>query len=351
MTECTGKIANTIHSLVCFVKYTAKTCNDVYSQLEKKFGILSRSANGTYIIVDEFSMVDQCLLYDLLSCINELNSTYRTRIIGMIVIGDTSQLPSVGRGSVLGDMVGAKVFEHVHLTKTYRQKGNSNILDNANNVRNMQSIKFMREKDFYCSEYDDETLKKYINHFKSKYDNDLDFYKNVQVCTFLNATCKKVALICKEVLRNDSSEEYSVGDKVINCKNDKDAGISNGDMGIIENIEKKYNKKGVVTETKYVVYFYDIDIRAEITSENLKTGYCCTVHKLQGSEYKTIIIIAEKSILLEHRMLYTAITRGKENCIIMGEKSTIEKACRTSHDSKRLTFFKEKLIKEFAGEE
>lgn len=353
MKECTGRIANTIHSLICFEKYVSEFCPTPDLYLSENYGILSRNKNGSYLIIDEFSMVDQLLFFDLLNTIEFLNKEYYTNIIGLIIIGDPFQLPSVGRGNVLANMIDSKVFNHIHLTKTFRQAENSNILINANNVREKQVIEFMKKKDFYVTNFSNETFTKHITHLRNKYSNELDFIKNVQVCTLKNSTCESIRDIFKTILGKEKGD-FKAGDKVINCKNDKEYGISNGDMGIIEKIVEVKNDKGKVLETLYTIFFYDLNKRVTLSSsENLKTGYCCTVHKLQGSEYKTIIIILEDcKSLLEHRLLYTAITRGKENCIIFSpSEQIIIKACQTSNDYLRKTFFKENLVLTIKGNE
>lgn len=328
MRECTGRDSNTIHS---FLYFLMSDFSNAYLTQER-YGI----KDDFVLIIDEFSMVDQLLFYKLLDEINNCNWLNLKKII---VIGDPYQLPSVGCGQVLVDMINSKMYTHVHLKEIQRQKENSNIVLQSKKVRNKECIENMKFKDFWIDSLKYENIKKFFGHFRVKYEKDIDLYKNVQLCTSTNKMREQINLeFCKNKKRENHSWPFEIGDKIINLKNDKELEISNGDFGIVEFYDRK----------NMVIYFYDIDKRVSFdkyTIKNLTYGYACTTHKLQGSEYKTIIIILENNkAISNYRSLYTAITRGKENVIILAkDMKDISDVCIRDFDYRRKTNFVEKI--------
>lgn len=324
MKECTNRNAYTIHSFLYFI--TSDFAN-TYMAYEK-YGISAKIV----LIIDEFSMVDQVLFYQLLSGIADCDFI---NLVSIILIGDPYQLPSVGCGQVLVDMINSKSFNHVHLTETFRQLEDSNIILNSKKVRNKKMIDMITTQDFWVDELNRNNIKKFFYHFKTKYkDSLLDLYKNVQFVTARNVTKDEINEMFCIQKTEDNKFKLEVGDKVINTENNREIGISNGDFGIVEHITKK----------EATIYFYDVDIRHTFKrgeTHKIMLGYACTTHKLQGSEYKTIIIILENNqAISNYRSFYTAITRGKENVIILANsQKDIYEVCTRDTDYRRKTDF------------
>jgi exodeoxyribonuclease V alpha subunit len=334
MRECTDRNAYTIHSFLYFI--TGDFSNSYMAY--EKFGI----SDKIVLVIDEFSMVDQVLFYQLLQGIYDCNFI---DLVSVILIGDPYQLPSVGCGQVLVDMINSKVFNHVHLTETFRQLSDSNIIKNSKKVRNKKMIDVIKTLDFWVDQLSPNNIKKFFYHFKTKYkDNLLNLYKNVQFVTARNVTKDEINDMFKIPKTEENKFNFEVGDKVINTENNREIGISNGDFGIVEYITKK----------EITIYFYDIDIRHTFQKgevSKIQLGYACTTHKLQGSEYKTIVIILENNqAISNYRSFYTAITRGKENVIILANsQKDILEVCQRDNDYLRKTDFVNRLKNLFAN--
>jgi exodeoxyribonuclease V alpha subunit len=336
MKECTNRRAFTIHSFYYFLISEYASQQTTFF----KFGI-----QGDFVLViDEFSMVDQILFYKLLKVINECTWL---NLKSIIVIGDIYQLPSVGVGQVLFDLIASKQFTHVHLTETFRQLSDSNIIKSAKKVRNKNVIENIKTVDFWVDELNENNIKKFFFHFKNKYDgNLLDLYKNVQFVTSTNKTKDIINDMFKQetTTTENNKIKFEENEKVMNIENNKEIGISNGDFGIVERINKK----------ECSIYFYDVDIRHTFKKSELDKivmSYACTVHKLQGSEYKTIIIILENNqAIADFRSLYTAITRGKQNVIILAKSTKdIVDVCTRDNDYRRKTDFPRRIRKVCGG--
>lgn len=336
MKECTNRQAYTIHSFYYFL-ISDYACEYMTYQ---KFGI----QDNFVLIIDEVSMVDQILFYKLLDAINECEWLY---LKSVIIIGDPFQLPSVGCGQVLIDIINSKCFNHVHLTETFRQAGDSNIIKNSKKVRNKEVIEFIKTVDFWVDGLNGNNIKKFFYHFKTKYnDSLLELYKNVQFVTATNKTKDIINDMFKQEKTENNKFKFEVFDKVINLENNKEIGISNGDFGIVEHIDNKHT----------TIYFYDVNIRYQFEKsevDKIKLGYACTTHKLQGSEYKTIVIILENSpVISDYRSFYTAITRGKQNVIILASsKKDIHDVCKRDNDYRRKTDFPKRLKQIFSKQE
>jgi exodeoxyribonuclease V alpha subunit len=340
--ECTGKPSSTIHSFIYMPDENIKYNYKIYSN--KKI----------VVIIDEFSMVDQLLFHEF------LKKAEGIKIEGLIVVGDPYQLPSVGCGKVLEDLIDSKCFAHAELTKTFRQAGDSPIIRNANKVRANEMIELSKDREFYVNNFSEALIRKIVSAFRDKYNSDIDFYKEFQITSPLNATCDLINNIYRKNNKSGRTKKsenekhieklkggnlFSVGDKVMNIENDKENEISNGDMGVIRNIEVK--KNGKYKNYDIEVYFFDLGRSVMFHGfGNLRLAYCCTTHKLQGSEFKTVLVLIDRpSVLLESRMFYTGITRAKENCIILaGNSQVIVSACKRDNQWMRLTKFKDRLI-------
>lgn len=331
MTECIRREATTVHSVIASEEYLDSEI------LSKKFGDTSK----TILIIDEASMLSQSLFYDFLQAISKLKQYCPYEKV--LLIGDRYQLPSVGSGQVLDDLIDSKLFTHVNLTKTFRQDGKSLILENANKVRYKKEIPLIKNNpEFYISGMSDDKIKKIFFKFKDKYANNIEFYKNFQICVTTNKMKDQINEMFKIPNTDlDFKSKFQVGDKVINTKNDKERCLTNGDMGIVQNVEK----------SKTTIFFYDNKHMLTIENNLLKNidfAYACTTHKLQGSEYKSVMFLLQNNPICDHRLFYTAITRAKINFIVLANNySEITTVCKKSNDYMRRTNFKTRLKKEF----
>lgn len=329
MAECIGKEAITIHTIIACVEYLE---DDI---LEKRFS----SFKKTVIIIDESSMLSQKLLYDFLKSIEYLQKF--CNFTKIIFVGDQYQLPSIGSGQVFEDLINSKIFTHTHLTKTFRQAEGSKIINNANKVRYKKCIDFKKDKEFYISTNSLENIRKIYFKFQEKYEKNIEFYKNFQIAVITNNVKDSINDMFKMPKITNFNAKFQVGDKIINKKNNKELGIINGDMGIVNH----------VTQKETTIYFYDNNYEITFKNKDLKNidfGYACTVHKLQGSEYKSVMFLLQDIPLCDHRLFYTAITRAKENFILLAKSyNSIESVSKKSNDYLRKTNFINRLKNTF----
>lgn len=344
LTELTGCEAKTIHSLLLWDKETGRFAKDENDPL-----------NVDILIIDEFSMVDQYLFYNLLKACGSLKK--------LIIIGDADQLPSVAMGSVLKDLIESELFEVIKLDKIYRQKEGSDIIYLAKDIKNeeVSTIPTNNEIRFFeCERTDikDLTLQ-IVEHALNRYETLEEGFMNVQVLApkhkgvngieNLNvALQKKFNPYAKNKRQLQVGyRTFRLGDKVLQLKNQPDDDVYNGDIGIIIEIifasEDHNNQNRIIAdfEGRIVEYTYD-------TFSNLAHAYCMSVHKSQGSEYPIIILpmSMEYSIMLQKRLIYTAVTRAYKSLIFVGQKEAFFKGIVGKEMSLRKTTLKQRLIDE-----
>ena len=291
------------------------------------------------IIVDETSMIDVLLMESLLKAIKPGSK--------LILIGDINQLPSVGTGNVLKDVIESKAFSVVELNEIYRQSKDSGIVLNAHLIKNGQ-IPDIKEKyeDFYFIKKDDESkIPAFIvdlvsKRLKNKY--KLNVLTDIQVISPTkneqNGT-SNLSYLLQEALNPKSADKkehkltsgkvFRVGDKVMQIKNNydlewdadgkKQCGIFNGDIGIIKDIDEENNQLIIDFDERIVKYDFSI-------LDELEIAYAVTVHKSQGSEYPFVILPVVKcaSILMTRNLIYTAITRAEKMVILIGSNEIFE---------------------------
>jgi len=333
MSQSTEKDATTIHRFLNEAgdKYTRKNC---------------------VMIIDEVSMVDCELMAELLNTMENECSLDFTKLI---LVGDAGQLPSVQAGNILNDLIESDVIKTIKLTKTFRQAKDSNILDIANKVRHNQDFDYVKKQDFYVkeltkpSEYK-ESIIYFYDYLKSKYDDIDDFYSDVQFVTPTKKNDIGVNAI-NEMLKTHTNPKkekadwfpFDKHDKIMCIKNDRENEIFNGEFGRITDIDK----------STFTVFYKDLDksvtyIKDSENVGNFQLSYCATVHKLQGSEFKYIVLIlAQDSIICDSRLLYTAITRGKQTVIMLTNKSVTKSIVARNNLLKRNTKLKERMINQF----
>jgi len=359
MTETTGEEARTLHRLLEIGKF------------EEEGNIASidydvAPIDADVIIVDEMSMVDLFLMNYLIKGI----------YLGtkLILVGDVDQLPSVGPGAILKDIINSEKITTIHLNKIFRQAAKSKIIQNAHRVNNGESFlnkkeskEELKEDFFFINESSQEKiLGQLISLCKErlkKYGN-YDFFNNIQVLT----PTKKGMLGTKElnkILQNELNPEskdkkekksgeiiFREGDRVMQTKNNYDifwqrvdneyengTGIYNGELGRIQKInELEKQIKVLFDDGKEAWYLY-----SEL--EQLEHAYAITIHKAQGSEFDVVIVIATQTapMLLTRNLLYTSITRAKEMLLIIGNENIINYMIQNSDTRKRNTGLEYKL--------
>lgn len=300
-----------------------------------------------YIIVDEMSMVDIYLMKTLLSAISANTA--------LILVGDSDQLPSVGPGNVLKDIIETDI-KTIRLQKIFRQAGQSNIVINAHRINNGDyPILNEANKDFFFIEADrnnfDDTIIDLVNNRLPKF-YGIDKVKDIQILcpskktswgsTAINENMQKSINFSSEKLEINK-QTFKLNDKVMQIRNNynlipensiyESEGVYNGDIGFIRNIDtEEENMEVVFYDGSFVKYKKD-DIK------DLDLSYAITIHKSQGSEFDCVIIpmMQVAPMLLTRNLLYTGVTRAKKLVILVGDKKIIKKMVDNNKSSKRYT--------------
>lgn len=362
MSETTGEDAKTIHRLLEIGKFEEDKLGSVDTDVTP--------VDADVLVVDEMSMVDVFLMNYLVKAIY-----LGTKVI---FVGDPNQLPSVGPGSILKDLIESKEFSTVHLDKIFRQAAKSKIIVNAHNVNN--GINFVGKKDyeenskedfFYINEANqDKMLYQVLSLSKERLKNygDYDFFTNIQVLT----PTKKGKLGTKELNKslqehlNPKTEEieekmygdtcFREGDRIMQIKNNYDifwekgsrnnlrtyeagTGVFNGEIGRVIKIDTKEKQMQVEFDDGKVSWYAFSDL------DQLELAYSITIHKAQGSEFDVVILVVPPSsnMLLTRNLLYTGITRAKKLLIVIGNKNLIEFMINNCDTKKRNTGLKIKF--------
>ena len=333
MSEETTFPASTIHRFLKWNKEDNSFRVNEYNKSKVKF-----------IIVDEASMIDTLLMASLLKGIS-----VNTKII---LIGDDEQLPSVGPGEVLHDIIQSESIEISKLDKLYRQGSGSNIIELAYNIRenNIDKNIFNKNDLYYdeCSEIDainniKKICEEYIDYSYHDFQvlipmykgiNGIDNYNKILQDIFNPKSRDKKEIIVGEV-------KYRENDKVIQLTNQPDDNVYNGDIGIIERI---------VTGTKKEIYIdFDGNIVRYTPSNfiNFKLAYAISIHKSQGSEFKIVImpILNSYKKMLYKKLVYTGITRAKNKLYLVGDSRCLDIAIQNDSNDLRRTSLEEKLKK------
>lgn len=305
------------------------------------------------IICDETSMVDQEVFYRLVSALYS-----GTKVV---FVGDNDQLPSVGPGNVLKELIESKVFKTIFLNQIFRQDKCSDIIKAAKKIRdgdiNLDLFKSDKMADIWHIQDNDE---KRIENTIIKFAQQMKEHAKEKNITFQLITPRNEGTLSVFSLNNalqaalnppdpDKKEvkvgDYTIrrGDRVLFRKNDYQLQVFNGDMG----------KVVIITPYSLLIDvedFFDKNRRVEIsfsTAEDmLKLGYALTIHKAQGSEYGVILlpfVKAHGSLLLQRNLLYTAITRAKKKVVVLGQASALEQAIRNDKIQRRNTLLGERV--------
>ena len=355
MSETSNKEAKTIHRLL---EMGFATDSDQLEFMKNE----EEPIKADVIIVDEVSMVDILLMYSLLRAIKE-----GTRVI---LVGDSDQLPSVGAGNVLKDMIGSGVINVVELNEIFRQARESMIVVNAHKINNGQPLHLnSKGKDFFFirKSTNEEILQEIVglvNERLPKFYN-VDKLKDIQILasmrkgdlgvTNLNVELQKYLNQPEKFKVEESFQKrlFRVGDKVMQIKNnytkkwesedskDSGEGIYNGDIGYVYHIDKDKRTVYVLFDNiKIVSYKYD-------ELDELDHSFCTTIHKSQGSEFPVVVIPITWAppMLLSRNLLYTAVTRAKKLVVLVGDIKYLEYMIKNNRTNERYSNLAYKLNK------
>ena len=299
-----------------------------------------------FLIIDEASMIDIFLANSLLKAL-PLNAH-------LVLIGDIDQLPSVGAGNFLKDLIKSEKIPYVQLTEIFRQAQNSLIVVNAHRInRGEFPTTFLSEskRDFIFIKEEDpvkvrDHLENIVKNTLKKYHIEID---NSIVLVPMNkgiVGAHKLNLDLQRIINPDISKKsilrigytFRLGDRVMQIRNNYDKFIFNGDLGIIEDIDIDEKKLFIRFDKKLFEYEY-----AEL--DEVVLAYAISVHKSQGSEYDAVIvpIFTQHFTLLQRNLIYTALTRAKKLCIFIGQVKALAIAIKNNKSLERKTFLKEFL--------
>ncbi len=297
------------------------------------------------VIVDETSMAD-VPLFDALCRAMPAEAA-------LVLVGDADQLPSIGPGQVLYDVIASGRIPVVRLTRIHRQAAESDIVVNAHRINRGESPRFRprgEKSDFFLFQAStaEEALQHVVELVREKLPLrfGLKALRDVQVLSpmrngtagvhALNATLQRVLNPPeRHKVRIDRPNQivFLRGDKVMQTENNYDKSVFNGDVGVIASIDTDAQTFAVDFGAETIVdYTYD-------EADQLTLAYATTIHKSQGSEYRGVILtlLGQHRIMLQRNLLYTAVTRGKEVVVIVGDRPSIECAVRTSRAGERVT--------------
>ena len=342
MSEATGLPAMTIHRLL------GMTGQENLEYNEEKM------LEGKLLIVDEMSMVDTWLAHQLLKAVPDE--------MQVVLVGDEDQLPSVGPGQVLKDLLQAEVIPTVRLTDIYRQAEGSSIIEMAHKIKNgnVPDDLLVQQTDrsfLKCTTNQiPEVVEKVVLSAKKKGYTAKDIqilapmYRGPAGINRLNEMLQEIFNANPDGTRKEltfGDVKYRIGDKVLQLVNQPEQHVFNGDIGEIVSIF--YAKENTEKEDMIIVSFDGIEAtytRADFSQ--LTHAFCCSIHKSQGSEFPIVILPVVKSYyrMLRRKLLYTAITRSKQFLILCGEEEAFRLGVEKDDDLERNTSLLEKLISE-----
>jgi exodeoxyribonuclease V alpha subunit len=338
LAETTGLQAKTIHRLLAFDPRRGRFKHDARNPLE-----------GDVFVVDETSMIDLPLAAALVDAI-PLHAA-------LILVGDVDQLPSVGPGSVLRDIIGANVVPVSRLTEVFRQAAASNIIGNAHCVNRGELPSFPADKsrtsDCYFIEEDDpaaaaDRLVRLVkDHLPTKF--GMHPLRDIQVLTPMqrgelgarNLNHRLQAALNRET---EGIERFGLtfrnGDKVMQIQNDYDKDVFNGDIGQITALDSEAGSLSVRFDDRSVDYTL-------MELDELVPSYAITIHKSQGSEYPCVVIPihTQHFVMLKRNLLYTALTRGKSLVVLVGTRKALGIAVRQADTRERITTLRIRLAR------
>lgn len=333
MSEATYHTASTIHR---FLKWNKDNNTFQVNEYNK--------SNVKFVLIDEASMIDTVLFSNLLKGLHA-----NTKII---LVGDYDQLPSVGPGQILHDMISSHQLNVVSLKELYRQGQDSNIITLAYDIKNNSLNKdlFNVSNDLTFIECSSKDVVKEISLLSDTYKDKS--YKDIQILAPIYKTYNGIDRINNELKnifneKDKTKKEIEIGevifrenDKVIQLSNMPDDNVYNGDIGIISKINLKPNKE------VYIDFDGNIVKYTPSSFHKFKLAYSISIHKSQGSEFDIVIIplVLEYRKMLYKKLIYTAITRSKRKLYLVGEYQALVNAVENTNSDIRRTSLKEFLI-------
>ena len=330
LSEATGLEAKTIHRLL-EVKPPEGYQRNEENRLE-----------GDVLIVDECSMIDIMLMYALLRAMPDTMT--------LILVGDVDQLPSVGAGNVLRDVIESGVFPVVRLTKIFRQAASSRIITNAHRINRglMPDISNGKNTDFFFIEIEEPELaaQEIVTLVKDRLPRAYKT-RDIQVLTPMQrgvVGAAKLNQVLQQAVNPDShgsrrgGVEYRLHDKVMQIRNNYDKEVFNGDIGTVESVN--------LEDRELLIRFDDREVAYDSTElDEVVLAYATTIHKSQGSEYPIVVmpVLMTHFVMLQRNLVYTGVTRAKKILVIVGTKKALAMAVRNVTVNKRNTMLAERL--------
>lgn len=332
MSEATGMEAKTIHRLLEYNPQDGYKRND------------ENPLEGDALIVDECSMIDIILMYNLMKAIPEH--------MRLVMVGDIDQLPSVGAGNVLRDIIESEKIPVIRLTRIFRQAQSSRIVMSAHaiNQGRFPDISNGMNSDFFFIKKDDpeqvaeEIVKLVRDRLPKAYNQPLS---NIQVLTPMQRSvvgAGNLNVVLQQALNHNTQSisrggnTYKLGDRVMQIRNNYDKNVFNGDIGTVEKVN--------LEDRTLTINFDDTLVEYEASElDEVVLAYATTIHKSQGSEYPIVVIpvLMTHFVMLQRNLIYTGITRAKKICVLIGQTKALSYAIRNLTVSKRNTLLKERL--------
>jgi exodeoxyribonuclease V alpha subunit len=327
LSESTGCEAKTIHRLL--------EADPVHGGFRRKE---DHPLQCDLLVVDETSMIDVPLMHVLLKAVPNQAA--------LILVGDVDQLPSVGPGQVLADIIGSAAVPVVRLTEVFRQAAESRIIVNAHRINQGRMPEWVQDpaSDFHfieCGDPEDgaaKILQIVRERIPTRY--GLDPVRDIQVlCPMnrgglgarsLNIDLQKALNGSGELRVERFGSTYSIGDKVMQVENDYEKDVYNGDLGVVRSIDPETSEMVIEFDGREVTYgFGELD--------EVALAYATTIHKSQGSEYPAVVIplTTQHYPMLQRNLLYTAVTRGKRLVVIVGQKKALAIAVKGAGAKRR----------------
>jgi len=338
MSEATGWESKTIHRLLEYSPQKGGFKKDQDDPLE-----------ADVVVIDEASMVDTLLMYHLLKAIPPQAH--------LILVGDVDQLPSVGPGNVLKDIIDSGIFTVVRLTEIFRQAQTSMIIVNAHKVNQGEFpiLKEMERKeatDFYFiqEEEPEKTLNQILTLCSERIPKHFGFHsiRDIQVLTPMHKGvigAINLNLELQKRLNPDQqgithgSRTFKLGDKVMQITNNYNKEVFNGDIGWVSRIDQEDRELTIDFDGKFIPYDYsDLD--------EVVLAYAISVHKSQGSEYPVVIlpVTTQHYMLLQRNLIYTGMTRAKKLVVLIGTKKALAIAIKNNKPRLRFTLLSDRLV-------
>ena len=330
LSETTGMEARTIHRLLEFKPPEGCQKNE------------QNPLEGDVLILDECSMIDIMLMYSLLKAVPDSMT--------LIFVGDVDQLPSVGAGNVLRDLIDAGVFPVVRLTKIFRQAAASRIITNAHRINRgrMPDLSNGKQSDFFFLEEEDpETAAQEIVRLVKERLPRAYGTRDIQVLTPMQRGAVGAAnlnQVLQAALNADAAglrrggTDYRLHDKVMQIRNNYDKEVFNGDIGTVCRVNTEDRELTVSFDGREILY--------DVTElDELVLAYAATVHKSQGSEYPIVVmpVLMTHYVMLQRNLVYTGVTRAKKLMVMIGSTKALALAVRNVTVTRRNTMLKERL--------